>query len=173
MLDEMIATMNCGIWLPALAVAFMLPDACGAAEFNGIDNMSSSKRYKRWYRDWVQDRYELDEALSDENVYRCRNAMMHETTGFVRGIDGFDRIVFYPPNRNVEIGGVVLMERGDHVALMVPIETFVKNMADAVSNWLKHIEIDQDPRRREAAGKLLQLRPDGFPPNIMGVPVIS
>lgn len=174
-LDEMIGTLNCGIFFPALSTAFLLPDACGAIEFFGSSEVyRSSDRYKRWYDKWVMGKIGFGDILSADVIYKIRNAMMHEVTGFTRGVDGFDRVVFYPPQKYLAINGISLLDRpGDKAVLMIPITLFIETMAAAVKDWIDEVEADDNPRRRESMDKLLQIRPGGFPPNITGVSVIS
>jgi hypothetical protein len=176
MLDEIRATYNCGIYYPVVSSVLMLPDACGAVEYWGQIKRPRD-RYIEWYDKWVLPHFRANIVNFDGSVlYIVRNAMIHESTGFTRGEHGFDRIFFMPPNKTSGsteflftdgIGGV------PEAAFMVTILGLMNAVETGVRNWLSEVRADPDERRAEALSKLVQYRPDGHPPHIMGIPIVS
>lgn len=175
-LEQIRATFDCGIWYPVISSVLMLPDACGAVEFWG-KNKRTSDRYIEWYDKWVMPNFKSTNIKFDGDVvYIVRNAMIHESTGFTRGKHGFDRILFTPPNKT---GGVIefcLSENNGGIketAFQISILGMMTAVEAGVRNWLDDVRSDPDPRRVSALAKLVQYRPDGHAPHIVGIPVVS
>jgi hypothetical protein len=49
-LDELKATLDCGIWSPVVLGLLVIPDACGAVEYPQLGN---GDRYKNWFNKYV------------------------------------------------------------------------------------------------------------------------
>lgn len=176
MLDEIRAAFDSGIWYPAIASALMLPDACGAVEYWG-SGRHSRDRYAEWYDGWVYPHYNPRTVTFDGAViYIVRNAMIHESTGFTRGKHGFDRVLFSLPRADGLQSDWNLS--GHHhgsteMIFQVSLEKFLNAMEQGVRSWLTEVRADDDKRRQEAIDKLIQFRPDGHYPHIVGIPIIS
>lgn len=169
--DEIQATLDCGIWFPALATTLIIPDACGTVEFVGE---KPSTRYIQWYDQWVLPRFSCSIAkLDGAAIYKVRNAMMHEASGFTRGNEGFDRIIFRPPGRGVfnflmsEGGG------GRERALLISIQEFVDAVLAGAKEWIGQVRSGPNDDRNIAIDALLQVRPQGIDPHITGLLVIA
>lgn len=180
-LDEIRATFECGIWYPVVLSTLMLPDACGAVEFSGTA-IKPRERYQNWYDEWVLPHYNPRAGsptaikFDGEVVYRVRNAMLHETTAFVRGVDGFDRILFTPPNRRgITMDWTLSGNPADlkENAFQVSIQLFFEGVEKGVIAWLEAVRFDTDDRRRKALARLIQLHPEGVDPHIVGIPIVA
>lgn len=175
-LEQIRATFDCGIWYPVISSVLMLPDACGAIEFWGT-NKTSRHRYVEWYDEWVYPHFQSSNVKFDGSViYIIRNAMIHESSGFTRGKHGFDRIVFIPPNRDgIEIEFIRSCNPGgiEETAFHVTILGMMNAMEQGVRDWLKNVREDVDKRRELAIANLVQFRPAGIRPHIVGIPVVS
>lgn len=173
-LDQIRATFDCGIWYPVVSAVLMMPDACGAVEFQGQD-IRPKARYINWYDKWVLPLFPSDK-FTGSTVYIVRNAMLHESTGFTRGQHGFDRVIFMPPDprgnvmERSTLGGVV--GTTEEIAFTVTVRGFMEAMDQGVRNWLVEVRSDSDARRRNAIDKIVQYRPHGRDPFIIGLPVI-
>lgn len=175
-LEQIRATFDCGIWYPVVSSILMLPDACGAVEF-WAQGKGSSHRYIKWYDRWVLPHFKPSGVNFDGSVvYIVRNAMIHESTGFTRGEHGFNRVLFMPPNKNeftvefllsINNGGI------EETAFQVTILGMMEAMDRGVRNWLTDVRNDADKRREAAIDKLIQYRPNGQPPHIVGIPIVA
>jgi hypothetical protein len=101
--------------------------------------------------------------------------MIHESSGLVSERYGFDRIIFFPPDNRVFMNFILMDYRPSTPdrAFLVGISDFLHAMRTGLSEWLKDVRGDHDNRRAQAMERVLQLRPHGFHPYIVGVPVIS
>ncbi|MCW1428042.1 hypothetical protein [Novosphingobium sp. JCM 18896] len=172
-LEQIRATYDSGIWYPVVSSMLMLPDACGAAEFWGQEK-KPRQRYIEWYDKWVAPHFSPANVKFDGSVvYIIRNALMHEATGFTRGTHGFDRVLFTPPNQHGVVLEFFLSQTQNETAFQVTILGMLNAIENGVRNWLTEIRADDEKRRENAVAKLLQYRPDGQPPHIIGIPVVS
>lgn len=175
-LDQIRATFDCLIWYPVVSSVLMLPDACGAVEFWG-EQKKPRDRYIEWYNRWVWPDFKPGFINFDGSVvYKARNVMIHESTGFTRGSHGFDRILFMPPNdTGVSVEFFLSDNNGGvgEVAFQVTISGMMEAMDKGVRNWLVDVRDDPDKRRENALANLIQYRPNGHDPHIVGIPIIS
>ena len=167
-LDEIQATLDCGIWSPALAAVLIVPDACGAIEFPALKN---GERYTDWYDAHVEP-FGFTAASSGELVWKIRNAMLHEA-GMQFDAFGLDRVIFVTPNKS----GITLDQGrsqsvpGGPMALMLDLIRFVQRILLGAGKWLSAIAIDQEKQSR--LDRLLQFRPTGLSPHLIGLPVVA
>ena len=175
MLEQIRATFDCGIWYPVISSVLMMPDACGAVEFWG-QSKRPRDRYTEWYDQWVLPHFQPSNAKFDGAVvYIVRNAMIHESTGFTRGEHGFDRILFMPPNKhNIVMEFMLSINNGgvEETAFQVTILGMMNAVEQGVRNWLVDVRKDEDKRRETALSKLVQYRPNGQAPHIVGAPIV-
>lgn len=169
--DEIQATLNCGIWFPALATTLIIPDACGTVEFAGD---KPSARYIRWYDQWVLPHFTCKVAKVDgAAIYKVRNAMMHEASGFTRGNEGFDRIIFRPPGATSINFLMSEPGYGKERALLISIREFVDAVLAGAAEWIEQVRNRTDDPRNIGINALLQVRPQGIMPHFTGSLVIA
>lgn len=167
-LDEIEATINRGIWSPALAATLIVPDACGAIEFplrrNGV-------RYANWYDIYVEP-FAFEISSGGELVWKIRNGMLHEA-GVQFDAFGFDRVLFTLPNRRGVVMDQNRMRIGPDapVTLNLDLTAFVARVIKGAERWLAAIATDEDKLAR--LDRLIQFRPGGLSPFIVGAPLIA
>jgi len=176
-LEEIRATLACGIWSPALASAMLVPDACGAIEYpvkTDPNQGLNRQRYVRWYDKFVKITPRLNMRFDGEVVWKIRNAMLHEIALDFKGY-GYDRVLFQPPNRNVQIDFMLSSNNGgiEETALMRSILPFCEEIIQGAEQWLQEVENDVDNTRLNNLDRLLQYRPLGLAPHVVGLPVIA
>jgi hypothetical protein len=171
-LEELKATLDCGIWSPVVLGLLVIPDACGAVEYH---NLGNGERYKNWYDKYVGVVKNSKFRFDGEVLWQLRNAMMHETSLNLSRY-GYDRVIFALPNRygvvlhmNVSSNNVGVKE----TALTVFLPTFYSEMRAGVEKWLNEIETDDNTIRHDLLGKLIQYRPKGLYQHILGVAVVA
>ena len=171
-LDEIEATLNCGIWAPTLLGLLVLPDACGAVEYPMDRN---GDRYKKWYDKYVGVYPNSKFRFDGEVLWKLRNSMMHETSLKLNAY-GYDRIFFQlPVQTQVNIHMCLSENFGgtSETTLTVSLRQFFEDMKRGVIQWLKILYDDTDNTRIDRMNGLIQLRPNGVSPHIVGVPVIA
>lgn len=169
LLDEIRATLDCGIWAPALISTLMLPDACGAIEHPKLRN---GERYARWFDAYVRP-FGFDGELRGEAFWMVRNGIIHET-GLRFSKYGYERIGFTIPNRQeITVGGIFSRNCGpDGVsAFTLDLVEFYERVAGGVEKWLS--DIAEDRKKKDRLDTLIQLRPNGMSPVVSGLPVIA
>jgi hypothetical protein len=171
-LDELQATLECGIWSPVVLGLLILPDACGAVEYPVERN---GKRYKLWYDTYVgaypNPRFRFD----GEVLWKLRNGMMHETSLSLAAY-GYDRVLFTVPNRQNHIMHMCLSTNNGGVqetTLTVYLPQFLEDVKRGVETWLDDVERDQNPERKDRMDRLIQFRPNGLPPHIVGLGLVA
>lgn len=169
-LEEIQATIDSGIWSTALASALVVPDACGAVEYPGATG--NRDRYVSWYDNFVERfggfHFNLDGAF----VWKIRNGMLHEAgTQFYEY--GFERVFFTVPTvRGSRFDGITHQETPESPpTLGLSLDRFVARILRGAEAWLCSIADDQEKQGK--LDRLIQFRPDGLAPVIVGVPVIG
>jgi hypothetical protein len=172
--DEIIATLNCGIWFPALATALLMPDACGAVDSPDI---KPSARWISWFDEYVLPQYGSDTQFKfdGEVFYKFRNSAIHENTGYARGAYGYDRVVFVIPNKS---GAMLdrccqtnIIDGESTTLLTMDLERFVKIICAGVKVWENGFSTDDV--RKERLEKLIRLHPNGISSFIVGLPLVA
>ncbi len=97
---------------------------------------------------------------------------MHETSMNWRGRGfDFDRVIFpLPTSHSIQgviagIGGTLDIVRSIELKLVVP------DILSAAAKWTK--EARKEPAKLELLERLMQVRPDGIHPWVVGIPVIA
>lgn len=168
LLDEIQATLDCGIWSPALAAVLIVPDACGAVEF---PTQRNGERYANWY-DANVEQFTFTELSSGELVWKIRNAMLHEA-GMQFGAYGFDRVLFTVPAKtgNVFDQGRIKPTVDAPTTLNLDLQLFVSRIRRGAESWIA--SIIEDTEKHSRLDRMLQLRPNGLAPYMVGMPLIA
>lgn len=170
-LDEVQGAFDCGLYFVALSSGLLIPDACGAVEYPDLRN---GQRYARWYDRYVETpplgvRY----VLNGDMVWKIRNGMIHETALDFRA-HGFDRVLFTIPDRTgLTMDRNAMTECGPsrESAIDLNLELFLQRIIKGANRWVD--EISADPEKSARLDGLIQLRPNGRAPFIVGKPLIS
>ena len=165
-LNEIRATLNAGIYSTALVSVLVVPDACGAVESPHLGN---SQRYKFWYNNYVEPF--AFTALGGEIVWKIRNSMLHEAAMQFDSL-GFDRVLFTLPSKTIVLDQNIMKGGAGHSdVLNLDLESFVARIIVGAEKWLSIIS--DDSKLQSRLERLLQIRPEGLSPWIVGVPLIA
>ncbi len=143
----------------ALFMTIMLPSICGALESD--DGEDSRAKYIGWY-----NRYIDDLMLKGEDCYALRCSLLHQGRTTHRS-SSFSRVLFTYPHPS----GTTLHNNSINGALNLDIPLFCERVVRAVERWQTEVENTANYQRNIA--DTIRLYPNGLPPFIVGLPVIS
>lgn len=158
------ASLQSGLYLPALLCYLTVPDACGAVEY---PNMTNRLRYPKWFDANVSSR------ATGAMAWALRNAIMHETRTDWKTVTGFDRVVIMLPNQNnivVDGGGCRFDDPNIPNIHTLHISSLTEAIDCGANTWLKRARKDLEKSNR--LDGLLQLRPRGIH-FVGGLPLIA
>ncbi|MGH9012507.1 MAG: hypothetical protein ACRDZ1_00975 [Acidimicrobiia bacterium] len=162
-LDQVEAAANDGrLYYIALLGALTVPDICGALEAK--DGQATGDRFKAWYDAHVAPQQKF---LTGEDCYRFRCSFLHQgSTQHPKS--GYSRILFVEPGAasNVVLHMNVMMD-----ALNIDARLFCLEVVDAARHWLTGV-VGTEPYETNL-NAFVRRYPDGLPPYIGGVSVIS
>lgn len=146
----------------ALIGALAVPDICGGLE--SPDGQAKGERYVAWFDSHVAPLHRG--MLTGQDCYYFRCSFLHQgRTKHPRG--SFSRILFIKPHPSRPVAHMNVM---DH-ALNIDVRMFCLEMVAAARNWLTSVQGTEPYETNLNA--FVQRYPDGLPPYIGGVPVIS
>ena len=146
-------------YFPALFLTVILPSVCAALESE--DNQDSRDRYIAWY-----DRYCGGLFLTGADCYYLRCALLHQATTQHRNA-GFSRVLFtfLTQTGNVYHNNVL------NDALNLDIPTFCNHILAGAERWRQAVQGTQPYTRN--LERTIRTHPNGLPPYLVGVPLIS
>lgn len=167
LLSEVEKASQSGFAYVALFTALTLPDICGSMESE--NGRATGERYKAWFDEWVAPKYQTNNSLrptlSGDTCYAYRCGLLHQGRNTHDRL-GYSRILFLLPHSGVTMHNNVLND-----ALNLDIPIFVKDITSSVRQWL---ELKRgDPQLERNFAHFMKVHPHGFPPYIVGVPVVS
>jgi hypothetical protein len=166
-LNEIEGALECGLYYLAVTSALTLPDICAALE--SPNGTTSKQSYKAWYDTWLAPKYP---SIASGDMYTLRCAVVHEgTLGHSHSNMQYVRIVFVLTDGAPHCGFFYGNAGEEEYALSVHAGRFCKDIIDSVRQWYEAKK--GDPNVIQHFPKLLQFRPDGIPPHIVGLPVIA
>jgi len=156
-----------GDYYLALFGALAVPSICGALE--SPDGEDTADRYAGWFDQYIGPKYRVgprhEPSLSGRQCYKFRCAMLHQ--GRMTHADlGYARILFIEPG-----SGFIAHNNVINDALNLDVQRFCQDMIDGTLQWLSAVE-GTEPYETNLK-QAVQRHPDGLPPYIVGVPVIS
>jgi hypothetical protein len=183
-LKEIENAVNAQLYYLAVVSSLALPDICSALEH--ADGRAKQERYKDWYTAWLQASFP---ELTPEDMYCLRCGVVHQGTVVGKSGTQYSRIVFHVPNpRAMHInanvsqpsplamfdspGAEAFAGRGAVFPLLtLDARDFCRDIVSAVRRWCAAKQ--NDPIVKANLPLVVELRPNGFPPHIEGVPVIA
>lgn len=165
LLDQIEGAARRGDYFLALFGALTLPSICGALESR--DGNDTGKKYANWFDKWVGPKYQS--RLNGDQCYSFRCAMLHQARSIHPKL-GYDRVLFLEPTFATK-AGVVLHNNVIDGALNLDVGIFCRDVVDAVRVWLPKVE--NTPEFKRNFEKAFKRYGAGFPPYIVGVPVIT
>lgn len=150
-----------GLYYLALATSLSLPDVCAALE--SPDGQTSGAKYQAWFDIWMAPMYP---RLTGLDLYRLRCGLVHQ------GRLGHPQmqyavILFTLPNpqQNVFHQNII------NDALNLDLPTFCRDIAQCVARW--YAAKQNDANVRANLPRLVQFRPNGMAPYMVGMPLIA
>ncbi len=145
----------------ALSSALMVPDIAGAIDSN--DGIASAEKYKKWCGTWVGPTCSF---MDGETCYQTRCSFLHQGS-FSLKKGTYKRVIFiYPAVRNSHMHCNVMND-----ALNLGIRKFCTDVIRAAENWLRKVESTE--LFKTNYNKFIRTYPQGLPPYVVGIPVIS
>jgi len=157
---------NSRMYFLALAGALMIPDICGALE--SADGEATGSRYTVWFDRHVAPlhAYAGPPVLDGRTCYQFRCSLLHQgTTQHPRS--SYSRILFVEPGATTN----VLHMNVVNDALNIDVHSFCIEMVQAALTWRQSVA-GTEPYETNLV-KFVTRYPNGLPPYIGGVPVIS
>jgi hypothetical protein len=139
-----------------------LPDICAALEDR--DGRTDSKKYKAWYKSNIFDKIG---TLSPDEAWEFRNTVVHQSKAIASEKRAYSRIIFTMPDAAQH--RVDSMVTND--AMTFDVEMFCNRWIGAVRIWIEASKDNQTVQ--DHLPDLLQVRPQGLAPHIVGMPIIA
>ena len=169
-LDQIEVAANEGrLYYLALAGALVVPDLCGALESK--DGEATGDKYKEWFNKHVAPMFPIrpdngQPFLTGEDCWRFRCSFLHQ--GRTQHPDsGYTRILFVEPNMT----GLHAYMNVLNDALNIDVGAFCADMLGAARGWLSGIRGTEPFETNLAA--FVRRYPNGLPPYMVGMPIIS
>jgi hypothetical protein len=145
----------------ALLLTLTLPDICAALE--SADARSTKILYKKWYK---QNIFAVIGGMSPDEAYELRCTVVHQSTGLASSARTYSRVVFTMRKGQYRIDSMVLQD-----ALTFDLELFCRRWIKATRDWVDSTRTD--PIVLANLPNLLQVRPFGLAPYVVGMPIIA
>lgn len=147
----------------SLYVSLTLPDICGAIE--SINGEASGDKYKKWFNDYVAQKY-IDN-FDGEDCYYFRCSLLHQGSSQHRK-SKYKRVIFVEPTLS---NGNIFHNNILEDALNIDVKIFCEDIINGVEAWLvKNENLDNYNKNNN---KYMKRHPNGLSPYIVGIPVIS
>jgi hypothetical protein len=187
--SEIERALEAQLYHSVLALALTLPDICASLEADPNEPYwASAKKYAAWFDANAASRFK---SLTGADCYRLRGGVLHRGQ-FGHRESRFDRVFFLPAagaisvhdsivsfsqwatlsgkTREVIFGGIP--GRPDTGAILhMRLDLFCQAMVGAVQDWI--VTKAGDAHVQANLPNLMRYRPEGFPPYMVGVPVIT
>jgi hypothetical protein len=158
---EIQKAMDAGLYYLATMAALSLPDVCAALE--SPDGETSGAKYKAWYDTWMASLYP---EVTNLDLYSLRCGVVHQGR-LGHSKMQYGRVLFTVPNRQ----GNVFHRNVINDALNLDAVTFCNDMVQCVARW--YAAKKTDPNVLANLPRLVQLRPQGLAPYMVGMPLIG
>lgn len=173
--DQVLRAADAGLYYLALFGALSIPDICASME--AADGRTNASRYAAWFDTHVAAKYAVgpdhQPSVTGDDAYGLRCSMLHQArTEPHKG--SYSRVLFVEPGHGfIAHNNVMIVGNDDQWAAVLNIDVgaFCRDLVEAANAWLGAAEgtaVFQDNYPH-----FLQRYPDGFPPFIGGVPVLS
>ena len=161
------AAIGADLYYIALFSALAIPDICGAIESG--DGEATGARYRAWYSQHVLPRYD---TLSADECYRYRCTALHQGRSEPAKAKDYDRVLFIEPSAAQRLRiNVKRMKAGGHVAIMIHVKDLIEAILAAAEHWIGTSQ-GTEPFQTNY-DRFMHRQPNGFPPLVVGIPVIT
>ena len=160
-LNEIQMALSARLYFVALAMTLTLPDICSGLE--SPDGETSGPRYKAWYTTNLSAQFPW---LTDVDCYSLRCGVVHQGR-FGNPRMQYGRVIFtLPDGRGNTFTNCILND-----AYTTDAVGFCRAMVDAVRRWFAAAQTN--PIVQGNLPRLVQIRPQGMAPYIVGAPIIA
>lgn len=149
----------------AVMAALSVPDIAGG--LTAENGQATGKRYVAWFDRWLGGEYGNYLIGLDAYYFRC--SLLHQGRT-VHGKSRLDRIMFVAPNPYAKVH-LAMTVLGGEAVLTLDAEQFCVDMTAAGRRWLAGVRGSQPFERNFR--RYARRYEDGYPPHIVGVPVIT
>jgi hypothetical protein len=158
------AALQAKLYYLAIIVCLTLPDVCAALESE--DGRTSRERYKDWYAKHAKIQAG---GVDPEECWSLRCGMTHQGKMDIAN-GGAGRVVFTIEHNRIRVDGVTL-QSGESSAYAFDAEYWCRRWVSAIREW--YIVAQHNPIVRRNMQELMQLRPFGLHPFLVGQPLIA
>jgi hypothetical protein len=161
-LQEISRAMQSKSYYMGLMLALAIPDICAALESE--DGRSRREQYKDWFNRHLASKL----RLTDDDCYSLRCGLLHQgRSELVKQGASYARVIFQLPNpAMISVHNCVMND-----ALVFDAFQFCMEIAAAAQKWFQAAQ--HLPNVKKNYTNLLQYRPNGIAPYIVGLPVIA
>jgi hypothetical protein len=155
-----------GVYFLALFGALVIPDLCSALE--APDGRATGPRYKTWFDGHMAPRYTFrgTPILTGETCYQFRCSLLHQGST-QHPQSNYSRVIFVEPGATTNVFHMNVMND----VLNIDVRQFCLEMVQAALAWRAEA-VGNEPYETNIT-KFVTRYPNGLPPYIVGVPVIS
>lgn len=166
LLQEIERALQARLYYLAIVTVVTLPDVCAALSSN--DGESNGQRYRDWYNANVAPTLTW---FSDTDCWKFRCGGVHQGRFGHRDMQ-YDRAIFLLPGPIQLCQGISRNNGGiQESAYLYSADEFCRVFVGAARAWL--LTKQDDPVVQANMQHLVQLRPNGLAPHIVGTPVIA
>ena len=152
-----------GLYLVSFLTALTMPSICGS--LSSADGADIPVNYADWYDTYMLPRYA--NFFPGAACYKFRCSMLHQGSTQTRP-ELFSRVLFIEPTQNQPI--TMHLNKFDD-ALNIDVKIFCEDICKAVEKWLAQTPNDVNYAKHKH--QLITRHPEGLPPYVQGIPVIS
>lgn len=154
--------LDVNLYLLSLFSALAIPDICGAM---GSENgEANAEKYKAWFDKYIAPKY--NNFLNGEDCYYFRCSLLHQGSS-QHNKSNYKRVLFVEPSAATNIFHNNIMND----ALNIDVRIFCSDLISGAEKWLE--ENENTDLYKKNYDKFMRRYPNGLPPYIVGVPVIS
>lgn len=158
LINQVRAALSYKLYYPALFVTLALPDICAVLQG---DTRDVGERYVAWYKK------NGGKFLTGEECYKFRCSLLHQgsTIPDKKHQTTYSRIILMEPSY------ITTKACNIQNLKIFNVEDFCENILHSVENWLVINEGSVEYKRNY--NRFIRRYPNGFPPYIPGVPLIT
>lgn len=154
--------LDSNLYFLSLLAALVLPDICGA--ISSEDGQAKPEKYKAWFDKYVAPKY--NNFLNGNDCYYFRCSLLHQGSS-QHSKSNYKRVLFVEPSASTNVLHCNIIDN----ALNIDVRIFCKDIISGAESWLT--EYEGTELYKKNYNKCMMQYPNGLPPYIVGVPVIS
>lgn len=154
--------LDVNLYFLSLFSALAIPDICGA--MGSKNGEANPEKYKAWFDKYIAPQY--NNFLNGEDCYYFRCSLLHQGSS-QHNRSNYKRVLFVEPSTTTIIYHNNIMND----ALNIDVKIFCNDLISGAEKWLE--ENENTDLYKKNSDKFMRRYPNGLPPYIVGVPVIS